>query len=78
MKIFKNSLFASREKEKPAVEKSKKLSLKTLDFPRKVVGVKATFPSVKKVEKRPKMAFTAILIFTGKKMLAVQNQFGGN
>ena len=58
------------KKKKPTREKIKKSVRENFWLPVKKwkkVCVKATFPSVKKVEKRPKMAFTGTFDFHGEK-----------
>ena len=70
VKIFENCSFPSRAKKKPTREKIRKSVREKFGLPvksSKKVCVKATLPSVKKVEKRPKMAFTGTFDFHGKK-----------
>ena len=70
VKIFEKCSFPSREKKKPTREKIRKSVRENFGPPvksSKKVCVKATLPSVKKTEKRPKMAFTGTFDFHGEK-----------
>ena len=67
---YRQLLFPSRENTKPTREKILKSVRENFGLPvkrAKKVCVKAPSPSVKKVEKRPKMAFTGTFDFHGEK-----------
>ena len=67
---FRKLLISFPWKKKPTREKIRKSVREKFWLPvksSKKVCVKATFPSVKKVEKGPKMAFTGTFDFHGKK-----------